>query len=118
MIDLKWLESTPWLHGEQATVKIPQSVLKELYEEVKERRGEWEEIKNTPTALAMERRLVALHILAQEEGKENPDLKWATGYALRLLGACQEIRFHLKRISSPHFIPRAKLEAAMRGEGS
>jgi hypothetical protein len=116
MLDLKWLESTPWLHGEQSTVKIPQSVLKELYEEVKERRGEWQEVKDTPTARDMERRLLALHILAQEEGKENPDLKWATGYALRLLAACQEVLWHLKRLSSPHFVSRGKLEAAMRGE--
>lgn len=115
-VDLNWLDSTPWLHGDKATVKIPQAVLKELVSEIKERRGDWKEEKITPTAQDMERRLVALHILAQEEGKKNPDLKWATGYALRLLGACQEVLFHLKRISSPHFISRAKLEAAMRGE--
>lgn len=115
-VDLNWLDSTGWLYGEKATVKIPQSVLQELVAEVREQRGESaKDNKKEPTVKDMEMRLIALHVAAQEEGKENPELKWATGYSLVLLKACQELLFHLRRLSDSSFQSRTKLEAAMRG---
>jgi hypothetical protein len=108
-VDLNWLGTTGWLDGDKATVKIPQSVLRELVDEVKVGRGE-----QSQTALAKIDSIIdrVTEILKNGEG----ETKWLAQYTLRLMQASLELNPHLERISSKSFGPRVKFEVALRDE--
>lgn len=46
----------------------------------------------------------------------DPEVKWLVQYTLRLLQADIELFSHLQRLSDTGFVPRVKLEVAMKDE--
>lgn len=122
--DLAGLESL--LDGNPGTVSISQEAFRRLIDEIKAKGLEEEsESKSAEAQLRLKvRRIVArievlrLHDAIPEHDVYRREVCWLVRYTKHLLEANMELLFHLERLTSNGFMPRVKLEAALKDEVS